>query len=66
MIVISVFNQEIEYVPYSGMLLYLHHRSSKLVFHPALFDILKDEKISDHTFTKQKLDELKTGGLMGL
>ena len=31
----------------SGMLLYLHHRNSKLFFHPAKFDNLKDE-ISDH------------------
>ena len=31
----------------SGMLLYLHHRNSKLFFHPAKFDKAKDEKISD-------------------
>ena len=31
----------------SGMLLYLHHRNSKLFFHPAKFDNFKDEKISD-------------------
>ena len=30
----------------SGMLLYLHHRNSKLFFHPAKFDSLKDETIS--------------------
>ena len=34
-------------VPHSGMLLYLHHRNSKLFFHPAKFDNFKDEKISD-------------------
>ena len=27
----------------SGMLLYLHHRNSKLFFHPAKFDNFKDE-----------------------
>ena len=32
----------------SGMLLYLHHRYSKLFFHPAKFDNFKDEKISDY------------------
>ena len=32
----------------SRMLLYLHHRNSKLFFHPAKFDIFKDEKISDY------------------
>ena len=31
----------------SGILLYLHHRNSKLFFHPAKFDNFKDEKISD-------------------
>ena len=31
----------------SGMLLYLHHRDSKIIFHPAKFDNFKDEKISD-------------------
>ena len=31
----------------SGMLLYLHHRNSKIFFHPAKFDNFKDEKISD-------------------
>ena len=30
-----------------GMLLYLHHRDSKIFFHPAKFDNFKDEKISD-------------------
>ena len=34
-------------VPRSGMLLYLHHRDSKIFFHPAKFDNFKDEKISD-------------------
>jgi hypothetical protein len=29
------------------MLLYLHHRDSKIFFHPAKFDNFKDEKISD-------------------
>ena len=51
------------------MLLYLHHRNSKLFFHPAKFDNFKDEKISDFktlSFTKQKLAGLKTGGLVGL
>ena len=36
----------IEYWVYSRMLLYLHHRNSKLYFHPAKFDKFKDEKIS--------------------
>ena len=31
----------------SWMLLYLHHRNSKLFFHSAKFDNFKDEKISD-------------------
>ena len=31
----------------SGMLLYLHHRDSKISFHPAKFDNFKDEKTSD-------------------
>ena len=31
----------------SGMLLYLHHRDSKIFFHPTKFDNFKDEKISD-------------------
>ena len=54
-------------VPHSGMLLYLHHRNSKLFFHPAKFDNFKDETISDFkTVTKQKLAGLKTGGLVGL
>ena len=34
-------------VPRSGMLLYLHHRDSKIFFHLAKFDNFKDEKISD-------------------
>ena len=33
------------WVLYSGMILYLHHRNSKLFFHPAKFDNFKDEKI---------------------
>ena len=36
------------WVPHSGMLLYLHDRNSKLFFHPAKFDIFKDQKISDY------------------
>ena len=31
----------------SGMPFYLHHRDSKIFFHPAKFDNFKDEKISD-------------------
>ena len=31
----------------SEMLLYLHHRDSKIFFHPAKFDNFKDEKILD-------------------
>ena len=31
----------------NGMLLYLHHRDSKIFFHPAKFDNFKDEKILD-------------------
>ena len=34
------------WVPCSRMLLYLHHRNSKLFFHPAKFDSFKDEAIS--------------------
>ena len=30
------------------MLLYLDHRNARLFFHPAKFDHLKDEKISDY------------------
>ena len=30
------------------MLLYLHHRNSKLFFHPAKFNNFKDRKISDY------------------
>ena len=49
------------------MQLYLHHRNSKLFFHPAKFDNFKDEKISDcFSFTKQNIAGLKTGGLVGL
>ena len=36
------------WVLYSGMLMYLRHRNSKLFFHPAKFDNFKDEKISDY------------------
>ena len=43
------------------MLLYLHHRNDKLLFHPANFDNFKDEKIPDCLIsTKQKLAGLKT------
>ena len=35
------------WVLYSGMLMYLRHRNSKLFFHPAKFDNFKHEKISD-------------------
>ena len=53
------------------MLLYRHHRNSKLFFHPAKFDNIKDEKISDYktvhmSYTKQKLAGLKTVGQGGL
>ena len=34
-------------VLHSVMLLHLHHRDSKIFFHPAKFDNFKDEKISD-------------------
>ena len=34
-------------VPHSRMLLFLHHRDSKIFFHPAKFDNFRDEKISD-------------------
>ena len=47
------------------MLLYLHHRNSKLFFHPAKFDNFKDEENfrlkNCLSFTKQKLAGLKTG-----
>jgi len=36
------------WVLYTRMLIYLHHRNSKLLFHPAKFDNFKDEKISDY------------------
>ena len=32
----------------SGMLLYLHHINFKILFHPAKFDNIKDETISDY------------------
>ena len=52
----------------SGLLLYLHHRDSKIFFHPAKFNNSKDEKISDFKTesVSQKLAGLKTGGLVGL
>ena len=36
----------------SEVLLYLHHRNSKLFFHPAKSDNFKDEKISDYVHIK--------------
>ena len=36
------------WILHSGMLLYMHHRNSKLFFHLAKFDNFKDEKISDY------------------
>ena len=54
----------------SGMLLYLHHRDSKIFFHPAKFDNFKDETISDYKTVSvpqsQILAGLKTLGLVGL
>ena len=52
------------------MFLYLHHRNSKLFFHPAKFDNLKDEKISDYKTvsvaqSKNMLHREKTVGLGG-
>ena len=52
------------------MLLYLHHRNSKLFFHPAKFDNFQDEKISDYKTVSvpqsRILAGLKTLGLVGL
>ena len=49
------------------MLLYLHHRNSKLFFHSAKFENYKDEKISDFkTVSERKLAGLKTGVLVGI
>ena len=49
------------------MLLHLHHRDSKIFFHPANFDNFKNEKISDFkTVSVSQLVGLKTGGLVGL
>ena len=52
------------------MLLYLHHRNSKLFFHPAKFDNFKDEIISENKTVSvpqsQILAGLKTLGLVGL
>ena len=58
------------WVPRSGMLLYLHLISNKIFFHPAKFDNFKDETISDYKTVSvpqsQILAGLKTGGLVGL
>ena len=44
----TTFNLSIDnWVPHSGMLLYLHHRNYKIFFHPAKFDNFKEVKISD-------------------
>ena len=55
---------------YSAMLLFLHLISNKIFFHPAKFDILKGETISDYKTVSvpqsQILTGLKTGGLVGL
>ena len=52
------------------MLLYLLHRNSKLLFHPAKFDNFKDKKITDYKTVSvpqsQILAGLKTLGLVGL
>ena len=51
------------------MLLYLHHRNSKLFFHPAKFDNFIDENISDYktvSVAQSKLAGLKTGGVVEL
>ena len=52
------------------MLLYLHHRNSKIFFHPAKFDNFKDETISDYETVSvpqsQILAGLKALGLVGL
>ena len=57
-------------VPHSEMLLYLHHRDSKIFFHPAKFDNFKDETILDYKTVSvpqsQILAGLKTLGLVGL
>ena len=54
----------------SGMLLYLHHRNSKIFFLPAKFDNFKDETISHYKTVSvpqsQILAGLKTLGLVGL
>ena len=59
------------WVLFSGMLLYLHHRNSKLFFHPAKFDNLKDEKILDYKTvsvaqSKKLLDWKLLPSLVGL
>jgi hypothetical protein len=54
------------------MVLYLHHRNSKLFFHAAKIDDLKDDKISDFKTVSvlqsiNLLDlKLLTSGLVGL
>ena len=59
-----------QFALYSAMLLYLHLISNKIFFHPAKFDIFKDETISDYKTVSvpqsQILTGLKTGGLVGL
>ena len=52
------------------MLLYLHHRNSKIFLHPAKSDNFKDESISEYKTVSvpqsQILAGLKTLGLVGL
>ena len=51
------------------MLFYLHHRDSKIFFHPAKFDNFKDEKISDFktvSVSQRKIAGQKPGGLVRL
>ena len=52
------------------MLLYLHHKISKIFFHPAKFDNFKDETISDYKTVSvpqsQILAGLKILGQVGL
>ena len=51
------------------MLLYQHHRDSKIFFHPEKFDDFKDKKISDFktvSVSQRENAGLKIGGLVGL
>ena len=52
------------------MLLYLHHRDSKIFFHSAKFDSFKDETISHYKTVSvpqsEKLAGVKNLGLVGL